>query len=90
MTIVIEGDKCDLSWVRCPACREDHHYKVSNGQLILKKASDTAKERAAETAARVDAMHKRVEEAAIRKRHEKARQKKGKKWWQFWKKIQSK
>jgi hypothetical protein len=71
-------------------CREDHHYRVSNGQLTLKKASDTAKERATETTARVAAMRKRVEETATRRRHEEAYQKRGKKWWQFWKKTQSK
>jgi transcription elongation factor Elf1 len=73
--VEIVGQNCDLSWVRCHACREDLHYQVCNGVLTLKKASDTARERATKMAAKIREMKERVKKATAGR---------SRKWWQFW------
>lgn len=74
--VEIVGWDCDLSWIRCQSCREDLHYQVRGGLLALRKACDTARERAADTSAKIRAMKERVQKASRRKT---------KKWWQLWK-----
>lgn len=79
--IEMMGNNCDLSWIRCGTCCEDLHYQVIQGQLILKKASDTAKERAKERVAKIADMKLKAPASSLKK--EKAVS--SRKWWHFWK-----